>query len=124
MIGPGAEIERVRFNLKGRSPLVAHYLHMHQLRDNKPHGGKIIQRTEISKLPYPFLLFFNLKYLLLLPRVYFFEFVTSLTVHLSVHCQLLLISLLAIIYMLRLKYMLSGMHAAKLQIYRVQAGSH
>lgn len=51
-IGPGPEYERVKFNTQGRSPLIAHYLHMHQLRDYKQPGKKI-RRTEIAKLPEP-----------------------------------------------------------------------
>lgn len=51
-IGPGPEYERVKFNTQGRSPLISHYLHMHQLRDFKQPGKKV-RRTEITKLPYP-----------------------------------------------------------------------
>ncbi|XP_039267604.2 protein FAM227B-like [Styela clava] len=48
--GPGPDFERVMFNLGGRSPLVAHYLHMKQLRD-KQIVGKQMKRTEIMQLP-------------------------------------------------------------------------
>lgn len=49
-IGPGPEYERVMFNVQGRSPLIAHYLHMRQLRDfHQP--GKKVRRTEIASLP-------------------------------------------------------------------------
>lgn len=51
-IGPGPEYERVMFNTSGRSPLIAHYLHLRQLRDfHQP--GKKVRRTEIVKLPEP-----------------------------------------------------------------------
>ena len=51
-IGPGPEYERVKFNTSGRSPLIAHYLHLRQLRDyHQP--GKRVRRTEIVKLPPP-----------------------------------------------------------------------
>ncbi|CAL1526420.1 unnamed protein product [Lymnaea stagnalis] len=49
-VGPGPEYERVKFNTSGRSPLIAHYLHMRQLRDYKQPGMKV-RRTEILKLP-------------------------------------------------------------------------
>ncbi|XP_071484549.1 protein FAM227B-like [Diadema antillarum] len=51
-IGPGPDFERVLFNIKGRSPLVAHYLHMRQLAGNK-NVGRHVRRTEIEKLPPP-----------------------------------------------------------------------
>ena len=51
-IGPGPEYERVKFNTSGRSPLIAHYLHLRQLKDfHQP--GKKVRRTEIVKLPAP-----------------------------------------------------------------------
>ncbi|RUS88802.1 hypothetical protein EGW08_003432 [Elysia chlorotica] len=49
-IGPGPDYERVKFNTSGRSPLIAHYLHMRQLRTYKQPGMKV-RRTEIMKLP-------------------------------------------------------------------------
>ncbi|XP_046358597.2 protein FAM227B-like [Haliotis rufescens] len=49
-IGPGPEYERVKFNTKGRSPLISHYLHMRQLRHYKQ-AGREVRRTEISKEP-------------------------------------------------------------------------
>ncbi|BFZ01391.1 hypothetical protein BsWGS_04430 [Bradybaena similaris] len=49
-LGPGAEFERVKFNISGRSPLIAQYLHMKQLRTDKQAGAKV-RRTEITKLP-------------------------------------------------------------------------
>lgn len=51
-IGPGPDFERVLFNIKGRSPLVAHYLHMRQLAGNQ-NIGRHVRRTEIEKLPPP-----------------------------------------------------------------------
>lgn len=49
-IGPGPEYERVKFNTSGRSPLIAHYLHMRQLRSYKQPGMKV-RRTEVMKIP-------------------------------------------------------------------------
>lgn len=49
-IGPGPDYERVKFNTSGRSPLIAHYLHMRQLRTYKQPGMKV-RRTEIMRLP-------------------------------------------------------------------------
>ncbi|GFS23120.1 protein FAM227B-like [Elysia marginata] len=40
-IGPGPDYERVKFNTSGRSPLIAHYLHMRQLRTYKQPGMKV-----------------------------------------------------------------------------------
>eukprot|EP00057_Strongylocentrotus_purpuratus_P013302 XP_011667776.1 PREDICTED: uncharacterized protein LOC105439910 [Strongylocentrotus purpuratus] len=51
-IGPGPDFERVLFNIKGRSPLVAHYLHMRQLAGNQ-NIGRHVRRTEVEKLPPP-----------------------------------------------------------------------
>ncbi|XP_041465233.1 protein FAM227B-like isoform X1 [Lytechinus variegatus] len=51
-IGPGPDFERVLFNIKGRSPLVAHYLHMRQLAGNQ-NIGRNVRRTEVEKLPPP-----------------------------------------------------------------------
>ncbi|XP_063955994.1 protein FAM227B-like isoform X4 [Lytechinus pictus] len=51
-IGPGPDFERVLFNIKGRSPLVAHYLHMRQLAGNQ-NVGRNVRRTEVEKLPPP-----------------------------------------------------------------------
>ena len=51
--GPGPDMERVLFNLSGRSPLVAHYLYMKNLRQ-KETVGKLIKRTEVVREPYPF----------------------------------------------------------------------
>ncbi|KAH9524769.1 hypothetical protein Btru_027789 [Bulinus truncatus] len=42
-IGPGPDFERVTFNTSGRSPLIAHYLHMRQLRNYKQPGMKVRQ---------------------------------------------------------------------------------
>ncbi|XP_055874342.1 protein FAM227B-like isoform X1 [Biomphalaria glabrata] len=49
-VGPGPDFERVTFNTSGRSPLIAHYLHMRHLRNYKQPGMKV-RRTEIVKLP-------------------------------------------------------------------------
>ncbi|XP_013389957.1 protein FAM227B isoform X1 [Lingula anatina] len=51
-IGPGPEFERVKFNLTGQSPLIAHYMHMRQLQDLEQPGRRI-RRTEIAHLPLP-----------------------------------------------------------------------
>ena len=51
-VGPGPDIERVLFNLKGQSPLVAHYLRMRQLKE-KPVVGRRVRRTQVSKQKYP-----------------------------------------------------------------------
>ncbi|XP_064608958.1 protein FAM227B-like [Liolophura sinensis] len=51
-IGPGADLERVKFNLDGRSPLVAHYLDRRKLQ-NYEQPGKKVRRTEITALPQP-----------------------------------------------------------------------
>ncbi|XP_072037966.1 protein FAM227A-like [Amphiura filiformis] len=51
-IGPGPEFERVLFNIQGRSPLVAHYLHMKGLATND-RWGRTVRRTEVSKLQEP-----------------------------------------------------------------------
>ncbi|XP_071845648.1 protein FAM227B-like [Apostichopus japonicus] len=51
-IGPGPEFERVHFNLQGRSPLVAHYLHMKGLSSNEMRGRNV-RRTEVSRLQSP-----------------------------------------------------------------------
>ena len=51
-IGPGPEFERVLFNIQGRSPLVAHYLHMKDLTTNEKYGRNV-RRTEVAKLQYP-----------------------------------------------------------------------
>ena len=55
LIGPGPDYERVMFNTQGRSPLISHYLNMRQLRTYKQPGKKV-RRTEIAKMPYPFLI--------------------------------------------------------------------
>ena len=52
MIGPGAELERVKFKLQGQSPLVAHYLHMKQMKTAVARGQGV-RRTQVAKLPYP-----------------------------------------------------------------------
>lgn len=52
-IGPGPEFDRVLFNIKGRSPLVAHYLYMKDLATNDKQGGRNVRRTEVSKLQEP-----------------------------------------------------------------------
>ncbi|XP_059176249.1 protein FAM227B-like [Physella acuta] len=49
-IGPGPKYERVKFNTSGRSPLIAHYLHMRKLKSFKQPGMKV-RRTEILQLP-------------------------------------------------------------------------
>ncbi|CAH1797810.1 unnamed protein product [Owenia fusiformis] len=46
-MGPGPGFERVMFNLSGRSPLIAHYLHMKQLKSNVQPGRRV-RRTEKS----------------------------------------------------------------------------
>ncbi|CAG5131155.1 unnamed protein product, partial [Candidula unifasciata] len=52
-LGPSAELERVKFNISGQSPLIAHYLHMNEVPANQQTGVKV-RRTEIMKLPYPY----------------------------------------------------------------------
>ena len=53
-------MERVLFNLSGRSPLVAHYLYVKNLR-RKETLGKLMKRTEVVREPYPFVFFCNIK---------------------------------------------------------------
>uniref|UniRef100_M3XHD1 Family with sequence similarity 227 member B n=1 Tax=Latimeria chalumnae TaxID=7897 RepID=M3XHD1_LATCH len=54
-IGHGPSFHRVFFKLGGRSPLVAHFLRMHEIECiGIGHQGRIMKRTEICKLPYPF----------------------------------------------------------------------
>ena len=40
----------MRFKLSGQSPLVAHFLHMKQMRDSVARGQGV-RRTQVAKLP-------------------------------------------------------------------------
>ena len=52
MIGAGDLLERVDFDMKGRSPLVAHYLNLQKVNQNR--SKQKVRRTQVAKQPYPF----------------------------------------------------------------------
>ena len=52
VLGRGNVLERVGFDLQGRSPLVTHFLHMQQVNQNRE--KQKVRRTQVAKQPYPF----------------------------------------------------------------------
>ena len=50
-VGPGPIFECVRFSMLGRSPLLQHYLYIHNLSEVNFLSGQLISRTQVKDIP-------------------------------------------------------------------------